>query len=90
MFETNCLETIKFKDGKKISFIYFIALFKLLLKLLMDYLSLEHNYEEVPARQIDRRCTDVFCTLFTSAFAITLFVFATLAFIRNSNYFDTQ
>jgi hypothetical protein len=54
----------------------------------MDYLSLEHHYEEVPARQADRRYTDVFCTLLTAAFAITLFVFATLAFIRNSNIFD--
>ena len=56
----------------------------------MDYLSLEHHYEEVPARQTDRRYTDVFCTLLTFAFALTLFVFATLAFIRNSNIFDIQ
>ena len=56
----------------------------------MNYLSLEHNYEEIPIKQEDRKYTDIICALLSAAFAITIFVFALLAFLPNGSMFDIQ
>ena len=51
----------------------------------MDYLSLEHHYEEIPAKQQHRRCTDIVCTILSIVFVLGLFTYALIAFIINSN-----
>lgn len=56
----------------------------------MKYLSLEHNYEEIPVKQADRKYTDVVCSILAATFAIALFVFALVSFLANGNMFEIQ